>query len=97
MSFPGAAQKAVMSYFYKTFGQNMQGKPTNKHLMGECHLLFQPVLFVIFVIKRHRFIVNGFDSVITDRNFVSISPEIFHHRLWTSKGSVGKNNPRLLP
>jgi hypothetical protein len=57
-SFSSAAQKAIMPYFHKTFGQNMQGKASDKFGVRQCHLLFEPVLPVILVVKSHVLMVK---------------------------------------
>ena len=68
-----------MADFYKTFGQNMQRKATNKLLVRKCHLFLKSVLTVIFVAKSYVLIVNTLDAVIANGYFMSISSQIFHH------------------
>jgi hypothetical protein len=47
-----------MPYFQKTFGQNMQRKPSDKFGVRQCYLFFEPVLPVILVVKSHVLMVN---------------------------------------
>ncbi len=65
-----------MTNLDKAFGQNMQRKPTDKLAVGQCHLLFDSRHSVILVIKSHVFVVNAFDSVVADGDFMGISPQI---------------------
>jgi hypothetical protein len=83
-----------MSYFDKTFGQNMQRKTPNKFLMSQCHLLFLHHHSVIFVIKV-TLPVNTFNSLVTNGDFMGVTnippPTLYF------KGFLAKNNPRFFP
>ena len=96
-ALPGAAQKTIMANLDKSLGQNMQRKPPDKLLMGQCHLFFDSRHSIILVLKSHVLVVNSFDSMVADGDFMGVSPQIFHHRLWTPKRLFSKNHPRFLP
>ena len=96
-SFPSTTQKTVMTDFDKAFGQNMQRKTPDKFLMRQCHLFFNARYSVILISKSHVFIVNALDSMVANGDFMGVSSQIFHHRLWTSKRFLSKNNPRFFP
>ena len=97
LPLPSAAQETIMTDLDKPLGQNMQRKPTDKFPVQECHLLFDARHSIILVLKSHVLIVDALDSMVADGDFMGISPQIFHHRLWTSKRLFGKNHPRFSP
>ncbi|SHN57516.1 hypothetical protein SAMN05444395_1021 [Flavobacterium fryxellicola] len=68
-----------MAYFYKTFGQNMQRKPSDKFLVRERHLFLEPVLTVIFVGKSYVLIVDALNAVVANGYFMGISTQIFKY------------------
>ena len=75
----------------------MHRKTADKLLVAQNHLLFDAFLAVIFVRKSDRFRINFPDSLVTDRDFMRISAQIFHHRFWASKWLFGKNYPIFFP
>ena len=96
-TLPSAAQKTIMTDFYKSFRQNMHRKTADKLCVAQNHLLFDAFLAVIFVRKSDRFRINFPDSLVADGNFMRISAQIFHHRFWASKRLFSINYPRFFP
>ena len=70
---PSAAQKTIMTDFYKPLGQNMQRKPPDKFLVAQSHLLFDSRHSIILVIKRYVMVVDAFNSMVANSDFVGIS------------------------
>ena len=75
----------------------MQRKPPDKLQVREYHLFFKARYPVILVINGHVLLVNALDSIIADGDFMSVSSQIFHHRLWTSKRFLIEYYPLFLP
>ena len=75
----------------------MHRKSSDKFLVTQRHLLSKAFLSVIFVIEGYIFCIYISYSMIANRDFVRVSPQIFYHRFWASKRLFGKNYPIFFP
>jgi hypothetical protein len=62
-----------MPHTYKSFGQNMQCKTPHKLLMAQSHDFCFGIVFIVFVGKCNRGIIDGFDTIITDGYLMGVT------------------------
>ena len=80
---------------YKSSRQDMKTEAPDKLLVAQGHFLFRPTFSVIFVAKPDLLIRYFFDPMVTDGDFVSVSPQVLDHLFWAAKRPLGIYDPVL--
>jgi len=77
----------------KPLRQHVQKESTNELVGGNPHLLLFVAVSVIPPKKRHVVAVEGKQSMIGNRNTMSIASEVPYHLLGATEGWLGVDNP----
>ena len=85
-----------MTYPYIAKGQYMKKEPSDKLVSLERHGLLMIVVGIISPEERDIAALDIKDSVIADRDPVSISAEILQDTLWAIKGWFAIDDPLLM-
>lgn len=85
-----------MTYPYIASGQDMKKEPSDELVSLECHGLLTIVIGIISPEERDMAAPGIKDSVIADRDPVSISAEVLKDTLGTIEGRLAIDDPLLM-
>jgi hypothetical protein len=89
-------QQAEVTYPYIASGQDMKKEPSDELVSLECHGLLMIVVGIISPEERDIAALDIKDSVIADRDPVSISAEVLKDALGTIEGRLAIDDPLLM-
>ena len=69
-------QETTVAYLYKSFGQDMLLKPSQKFLVAQSHFLRLATIFVVLVFECNLGFGNLEDTMCGNRYFVGVSSQI---------------------
>ena len=71
-----------MADAHKPLREYVQGKAPDEFSIAQVHQGFVSPVAVIFYRKHHAAVIQVFDSVVADRNFMGIATQVFHYLRW---------------
>ena len=95
LTFPGAAQKSIMTDFHEALRKDVLREPAHKLPMRQTHTFGLALGFIILVAKGNPLLINPLQTMIADSDLVRVPAQILHHRLGTPKRPLGINDPVL--